>query len=128
MKKYILFVIALVSVVMMSCSSEEAKIDAKKDAADLAKSIVGIIDKAEINDTITLNNLALKVDSMENTFYQFYGENKKDENGASLLDSLQYYYNETGKVKVDSALNAKRATLQGAAPAPQEEAKPEAGK
>ena len=114
---------------MMSCSSKEAKIDAKKDATDMAKSIVNIIDKAEVNDTIALNNLTLKVDSMENTFYQFYGENKKDENGASLLDSLQYYYNETGKVKVDSALNAKRATLQNAAaPAPQEEAKPEAGK
>ena len=120
MKKYILFVIALVSVVMMSCSSEEAKIDAKKDAADLAKSIVAIIDKAEINDTIALNNLALKVDSIENTFYQFYGEYKKDENGANLLDSLQCYYKESGKVKVDSAFNAKRANLQGTAPAPQQ--------
>ena len=125
MKKYILFVIALVSVVMMSCSSEEAKIDAKKDAADLAKSIVAIIDKAEINDTIALNNLALKVDSIENTFYQFYGEYKKDENGANLLDSLQYYYKESGKVKVDSALNAKRANLQGNTPALQKNEQPE---
>ena len=49
MKKYILFVIALVSVVMMSCSSEEAKIDAKKDAADLSKSIVELIKNAHLN-------------------------------------------------------------------------------
>ena len=115
----------MVSVVMMSCSSEEAKIDAKQDAADLAKSIVAIIDKAKVNDTIALNNLALKVDSIENTFYQFYGEYKKDENGANLLDSLQYYYKESGKVKVDSALNAKRANLQGNTPALQKNEQPE---
>ena len=113
---------------MMSCSSKEAKIDAKKDATDLAKSIVNIIDKAEVNDTIALNDLALKVDSMETTFYQFYNEYKKDDNGTSLLDSLQFYYKESGKAKVDSALNAKRANLQGTAPAPQQEAKPEAEK
>ena len=65
------------------------------------------------------------MDSIENTFYQFYGEYKKDENGANLLDSLQYYYKESGKVKVDSALNAKRANLQGNTPALQKNEQPE---
>ena len=118
MKTYILFVIALVSVVMMSCSSEEAKIDAKKDAADLSKSIVELIKNAQVSDTTALNTLALKVDSIENTFFQFYGEYKKDENGASLLDSLKYYYSESGKAVVDSVINAKRDSLMGGAPAP----------
>lgn len=124
MKKYILFVIALVSVVMMSCSSEEAKIDAKKDAADLSKSIVELIKNAQVSDTTALNTLALKVDSIENTFFQFYEEYKKDENGASLLDSLKYYYSESGKAVVDSVINAKRDSLMGGAPAPQEEPAP----
>ena len=114
MKKYILLVIALVSVAMMSCSSEESKIDAKKDAVDLAKSIVDIIHKTEVKDSVALNSLYLKVDSIENTFYEFYNEYKKDDNGSTLLDSLKFYYNQGGKAKVDSAITAKWAKLDSA--------------
>lgn len=115
MKKYIVYAIAIMAIAMSACSNEESKIDPKKDATDMAKAIVSVIDKTEVNNPESLVKLQQKVDSIEIAFYQFYGDNKKDENGASLVDSLKYYYKETGKTIVDSAMNVKVKKLQSSA-------------
>lgn len=112
MKKYIFFVIAALTLMTTACSSGDDKIDAKKDAEDMTKELVGIIEKTDVKDFKALDSLAMKVDSIETMVFQMYSENKKDENGNSLVDSLKLYYNQEGKAKVFKALEAKKESLK----------------
>lgn len=114
MKKFILFSLAALALSMASCGSSDDKIDPKKDAQDLAKAIVGVIDKTEVKDQAGLDSLKQKVDSMEVTFYKFYEEYKKNEN-ENTLDSLKKYYLDTDKPyrhMVDSALQVKEESIK----------------
>jgi hypothetical protein len=116
MKKFMIFSMAALALSMASCSSGEDKVNAKKDAEDMAKALVDVIDKTEVKNQAGLDSLKQKVDSMEVTFYKFYDLNKKDANGKPLTDSLKIYYNQN-RAKVDSALNAKTAAMQKNTPA-----------
>ena len=78
----------------------------------MTKELVGIIEKTDVKDFKALDSLAMKVDSIETMVFQMYSENKKDENGNSLVDSLKHYYNQEGKAKVFKALEAKKESLK----------------
>ena len=95
---------------MASCGSSDDKIDPKKDAQDLAKGLVGMINKTEVKDQAALDSLKQRVDSTENIVYKFYEENKKIDNQNSL-DSLKKYYQEERKI-VDDALKAKEEGIK----------------
>ena len=102
---------AALALSMASCNKGDDKVDAKKDAKDMAKALVDVIDKTEVKDQAGLDSLKQKVDSMEVTFYKFYDLNKKDENGKPITDSLKVYY-EQERAKVDSALTVKQNNLK----------------
>jgi len=109
MKKHLL--LALITIMLASCSGNDNKIDPKKDADDMAKALVDIVNRHNVNSQAQLDSLKAEVDSVEATLYKIYAASKYSEQATKSLDSLKHYYNLNGRKNVDNALNKKQQQI-----------------
>ena len=120
MKKFLFFSLTAMALIASSCSGSGSKVDVKKDATQLNKSLVETIDKAKVTTREDYDALKMRLDSMETVFYESYKYKLKADTTNGLRDStvksVRAYFDKSYREKINKALDEKAKSIKEEAP------------